>query len=100
MSIAQHGCTVPARTTRSTTPHLYPVYVDHLDINPLHDMKLTVIAAADAPLGQIKVRLERGPLAPTTIDPTEYVNALRIFADHLEAHASDCDFAASLDREV
>jgi len=100
MSIAQSPYTVPSRTTRDIAPHLYPVYVDHLDIDPMHDMKLTMIAAADAPLGQIKVRLERGPLAPVTIDPTEYVNALRIFADHLEAHASDCDFAASLDREV
>jgi hypothetical protein len=100
MSIADRPNAVPSRTNRATTPRLYPVYVDHLDIDPIHDMKLTVIAAADAPLGQIKVRLERGPLAPVTVDPTEYVNALRIFADHLEAHASDCDFAASLDREV
>ena len=100
MSIAHRPSAVPSRTTRTTTPRLYPVYVDHLDIDPIHDMKLTVIAAADAPLGQIKVRLERGPLAPTTIDPTEYANALRIFADHLEAYAGDCDFAASLNGEV
>jgi len=92
MSIAE------SRSVTHIPQWLHPICADHVD--PLHDIRLTVIAASDAPLGDIHVQLERGPFAPTTIDPTEYVNALRIFADHLEAHASDCDFAVSLDGEV
>lgn len=92
MSIAE------SRSVTHAPPWLHPMCADHVD--PLHDLRLTVVAASDAALGDIRVRLERGPFASTTIDPTEYVNALRIFADHLEAYASDCDFAASLDGEV
>lgn len=83
MSIAQHGS------------KLHPVYLTQAD--PTHHIVLSVVADPEAPLGDIDVSLDRGPYAPDTIDPTEYVAALRQFAAHLSIYADAYEYAASVE---
>jgi hypothetical protein len=73
-----------------TGVRLYPVYVTH-DHGP-HEFTVTIIGDPEAAPGAVQVHVVYPAGAPTVAE-TDYPLLVRLFAEHLLAHADQYDAA-------